>query len=78
MAHPKWVTPARQAELVELFVKSQGFCVYVNKPCQGEWERRSLVACAWGNIAIVPFPMVSRAVLNLNRESLNYPVMQSV
>ena len=56
MASPKWITPARQAELVELFVKSQGFCVYVNKPCQGEWERRSLIACTWGNICDSPVP----------------------
>jgi hypothetical protein len=56
MASPKWITPERQAELVELFAKSQGFCVYVNKPCQGEWERRSFVACAWGNVCANPVP----------------------
>jgi len=30
---PKWVTPERQTHLVELFSRSQGFCVYGHKPC---------------------------------------------
>lgn len=49
MSSPKWVTPERQAELVRLFAQSQGFCVYVNKPCQGEWHESIAVLCQWGN-----------------------------
>jgi len=30
---PKWITPERQARLVDLFLRSQGFCVFGHKPC---------------------------------------------
>ena len=30
---PKWVTPERQAHLVNLFLRSGGFCIYGHKPC---------------------------------------------
>jgi len=30
---PKWATPDRQAHLVKLFIRSQGFCVFGHKPC---------------------------------------------
>lgn len=30
---PNWATPSRQAHLVRLFVKSQGFCVFGHKNC---------------------------------------------
>ena len=30
---PKWATPERQAHLVNLFVRSGGFCIYGHKPC---------------------------------------------
>jgi len=30
---PKWATPDRQAHLVNLFLRSQGFCVFGHKPC---------------------------------------------
>jgi hypothetical protein len=30
---PKWATPDRQAYLVKLFIRSQGFCVFGHKPC---------------------------------------------
>jgi hypothetical protein len=30
---PKWATPSRQAHLVNLFNRSQGFCVFGHKPC---------------------------------------------
>ena len=30
---PKWATPDRQAHLVKLFLRSQGFCVFGHKPC---------------------------------------------
>lgn len=30
---PKWATPNRQAELVNLFAKGGGFCVHGHKPC---------------------------------------------
>ena len=33
MPKPKWVTPDRQAHLVKLFLRSQGFCVFGHKPC---------------------------------------------
>jgi len=33
MSKPKWATPDRQAYLVELFLRSQGFCVFGHKPC---------------------------------------------
>ncbi len=31
--NPKWVSPARQAHLVKLFLESGGFCVFGHKPC---------------------------------------------
>ena len=31
--YPKWVKPDRQAHLVSLFLRSQGFCVFGHKPC---------------------------------------------
>ena len=31
MSSPKWVTPARQYELVNLFDRSGGFCVFGHK-----------------------------------------------
>ena len=33
MPKPKWATPSRQAHLVKLFLRSQGFCVFGHKPC---------------------------------------------
>jgi len=33
MARPRWATPYRQAHLVKLFLRSQGFCVFGHKPC---------------------------------------------
>ena len=34
MTHmPKWATPERQAHLVNLFLRSGGFCIYGHKPC---------------------------------------------
>jgi len=30
---PKWATPDRQAQLVSLFLHSNGFCVFGHKPC---------------------------------------------
>lgn len=30
---PKWATPHRQAHLVALFLRSQGFCVFGHRPC---------------------------------------------
>jgi len=33
MPKPKWATPDRQAHLVKLFLRSQGFCVFGHKPC---------------------------------------------
>jgi len=30
---PKWVTPARQAKLIELFLRSGGFCIFGHKNC---------------------------------------------
>ncbi|MDY6912057.1 MAG: hypothetical protein SVM79_06875 [Chloroflexota bacterium] len=30
---PKWATPERQAYLVNLFMRSKGFCIYGHKPC---------------------------------------------
>ena len=49
MTIPKWVKPERQAELVKLFAESNGFCVFTQKPCQGEWHESVTVLCAWGN-----------------------------
>ena len=31
--YPKWVTLDRQAHLVNLFLRSKGFCVFGHKPC---------------------------------------------
>ena len=31
--YPKWAMPNRQAHLIALFTRSQGFCVYGHKPC---------------------------------------------
>ena len=31
--YPRWVTLDRQSHLVNLFVRSQGFCVFGHKPC---------------------------------------------
>ena len=33
MSSPKWITPARQYELVDLFDRSGGFCVFGHKNC---------------------------------------------
>jgi hypothetical protein len=30
---PKWATPARQSQLVDIFHRSGGFCVYGESPC---------------------------------------------
>ena len=51
---PKWVKPERQAELVKLFAESNGFCVFTQKPCQGEWHESITVLCAWGNRCNAP------------------------
>jgi hypothetical protein len=52
----KWASPERQAHLVELFIKSNGFCVFTNKPCQGTWERKSITVCIWGKFCSSPVP----------------------
>lgn len=31
---PKWATPTRQAHLVNLFLRSRGFCVFCERPCR--------------------------------------------
>ncbi|GAJ23969.1 unnamed protein product [marine sediment metagenome] len=33
MAQPKWATPSRQAQLVSIFIRSRGFCVFGHKAC---------------------------------------------
>lgn len=33
MAQPKWATPSRQAQLVSIFLRSRGFCVFGHKNC---------------------------------------------
>lgn len=33
MGHPKWATPQRQATLINLFARSNGFCVFGESPC---------------------------------------------
>ncbi len=33
MATPKWATPIRQAHLVNIFLRSRGFCVYGHTAC---------------------------------------------
>lgn len=48
MTMPKWSTPNRQAHLVKLFVKSQGFCMYGHNPCQGYWVNTSRTVCRYG------------------------------
>ena len=53
---PNWVKPERQAVLVDLFVQSSGFCVLTHKPCQGTWEKKEAVLCAWGNRCSEPVP----------------------
>ena len=52
----KWATPERQAHLVELFIKSNGFCVLTNKPCQGTSERQTVTVCSWGKPCSNPVP----------------------
>ena len=54
MTTPKWVKPERQAHLVKLFIQSSGFCVFTQKPCRGEWENKTAVLCAWGNLCSEP------------------------
>ena len=34
MTVPKWVTPERQGYLVNLFIRSGGFCIFGHKPCE--------------------------------------------
>ena len=52
----KWATPERQAHLVELFIKSNGFCVLTSKPCQVKWERQTITVCSWGKFCNNPIP----------------------
>jgi len=33
MHKPKWATPERQAQLVRLFLRNGGFCVFGERPC---------------------------------------------
>jgi len=33
MAQPKWATPSRQTQLVSIFLRSRGFCVFGHKAC---------------------------------------------
>ena len=33
MAQPKWTTPSRQTQLVSIFLRSRGFCVFGHKAC---------------------------------------------
>jgi len=33
MAQPKWATPSRQTQLVSIFLRSRGFCVFGHKSC---------------------------------------------
>ena len=33
MALPKWSTPDRQTQLVSIFLRSKGFCVFGHHPC---------------------------------------------
>jgi hypothetical protein len=34
MAQPKWATPERQNQLVSIFLRSRGFCVFGHKACR--------------------------------------------
>jgi len=54
MTIPKWINPSRQAELVKLFVKSQGFCIFGHYPCKGEWQTTSTTVCSWGKFCSKP------------------------
>ncbi len=42
---PAWANPARQALLVQLFTRSEGFCVYGHKACSGRWTEHKGQAC---------------------------------
>lgn len=33
MAQPKWATPSRQTQLVSIFLRSRGFCVFGHQNC---------------------------------------------
>jgi len=33
MAYPKWATPSRQSQLVSIFLRSRGFCVFGHPHC---------------------------------------------
>ena len=33
MAQPKWATPSRQTQLVSIFLRSRGFCVFGHNAC---------------------------------------------
>jgi len=46
MSKPKWVNPERQAQLVKLFLESNGFCVHGLTPCKGNWQREAVTLCA--------------------------------
>ena len=52
--NPKWITPRRQAYLVGLFNRNEGFCVYGHKPCKGQWLTSSKVVCSWGKVCNSP------------------------
>ncbi len=54
MSKPKWVTPERQAELIKLFLQSNGFCIYGHSPCMGKWERKTVTVCSWGKCCSSP------------------------
>lgn len=54
--YPKWVSPSRQAQLVNLFLESGGFCVYGHTPCQGKWDVRFRAICLWGRTCQTPKP----------------------
>ncbi len=43
---PVWLNPERQAELIRLFVQSNGFCIHGFTPCKGKWQRQVKVVCA--------------------------------
>ena len=42
---PTWANPERQALLVQLFTRSEGFCVYEHKACSGRWIERKGQRC---------------------------------
>ncbi len=48
MSKGKWATPERQAELIRLFLESNGFCVYGHSPCMGKWQKIVTPVCQWG------------------------------